>query len=938
MSSTLTRIHRILENCNYDIIILTETWISDHHLDAEIASSSWQITRFDRPGDGLGGGVLVAVKSNLPCSSVSIDMTNLNTFTSQQCWVKIILDSKDIYCGCFYLREHQSHEDYYNFINASTSVIDKMKTEDICFIFGDFNLRHIMWDKVDDDESFFEPSNITTDHQEKVLQFFAEKGLGQICNLQNRAGYVLDLVFTNALDNFELKEIDSIFNKSSVFHKCFDVKYLYAFNNLNCNSVASSKTVFDFKNADFPKITEQLRELALDPNWSIDRQADHFIDQLSIAIETFVPKKVLTIRNKAPWHDSTYFRLKNRRNRDFKRWRSEGTEQLKSNFLQSREELEIYDEHSYEIYMRKAAEKIKQNSREFWKCLDYKRQTNGYPNSMSYNNVFKHNNQDICKLFKDFFQSVYSEPQAIQNDFNELPMSIDSLTDLTLRRESLLKELQGLDLNKGPGPDGIPTIFLRNVSCYIVDPLLTIFNRSLKEGYFPSNWKTSNITPIFKNGDRSKVENYRGISMLSVIPKLFEKLVTEQIVEFLVGKINEHQHGFHQGRSTTSNLSYYVSNLLLGMEHNKQVDAIYTDFSKAFDKVNHDILEIKLTKIGIRGDLLKWLKSYLSERTQKVKVNGFLSEAINVTSGVPQGSHLGPVLFNIFINDLTLNINYCNYLLYADDMKLYGNVNQISDTLLIQNDLNNISTWCTKNLMFLSVPKCNVISFSRRKDIISSNYSIDNVILKKVSTIRDLGITLDNKINFNHHIDKMTNNARRTLAFVKRRSKEFKDPYVTKSLYCSLVRSKLEYASVVWNTDIENHISKIESVQKQFLLFALRNLGWRRDTFILPSYGARLKLLNMDSLKDRRQNFDTMFAFDLIRKNIKCTDLCNKIVFNAQPPQNLRSRRLLFVALHTRNYTYNEPFSRVSRSFNNVSNLYDESISRMSFKKKLKSI
>lgn len=306
MTSDLTKIHRILDNCDYDIVILTETWLRDHHLDSEIASPSWQITRFDQPGDGRGGGVLIAVKSSLPCSSIHLDTTilsNLNTFTSQQCWVKIILETKDIYIGNFYLREQQTPDDYYNFINASSTIIDSMKSEDICFILGDFNLRNIIWDKIDDDDSFFAPSNITTDHQEKVLDFFAEHGLSQICDLQNRAGNVLDLAFTNALDNFELKSTVSIFDKTSVHHKCFDLKYLYAFNNLSQQHAVATRTIFDFENADFTEIVNKLANMMIDPDWTIDHQADYFIDFLTSIMETDVPKKIVIIRNKAPWHD-----------------------------------------------------------------------------------------------------------------------------------------------------------------------------------------------------------------------------------------------------------------------------------------------------------------------------------------------------------------------------------------------------------------------------------------------------------------------------------------------------------------------------------------------------------------------------------------------------------------------------------------------------------
>ena len=562
MTSQLTRFHRILENCTYDVVILTETWLRSHHLDPEIASSSWQIARFDRPNEGRGGGVLIAIRSSIPCSSINIEMTNQDVMSFQQCWMKILLDTKDVYLGCFYMKPNQNSDHYFDFVNAASTILNSMKTEDICFIFGDFNLPGLKWNKIEEDDCIYAPSNITTELQERFLQFFAEQGLGQLCNLENQSGNVLDLVFTNAVDNFELKEIDSIFHKTSVHHKCFEVKFLYAYENLT--EATSSKTIYDFNNADYKRISEYLQTIILHPNLNIDQMAEYFVNELCTVINLFVPRKIIIIRNKAPWHDSTYFRLKNRRNKEFKRWRENNSEQQKLNFLQCREELENYDNHAYELYVRESANKIKQNPKEFWKCIDYKRQTNGYPSSMSYKNEFKHDKKDICKLFKEFFQTVYEEPQTtIAENFSDIPNSSDYLTDIIINRDDLLNELKNLDKNKGPGPDGIPTMFLKNIANYIVDPLLTIFNYSLKEGYFPRKWRTSNVTPIFKSGDRSKVENYRGIAILSVIPKLFERIVTEHIVRFLTGKLNDHQHGFQQGRSTTTNLSYYVSHLLL---------------------------------------------------------------------------------------------------------------------------------------------------------------------------------------------------------------------------------------------------------------------------------------------------------------------------------------------------------------------------------------
>ena len=182
--------------------------------------------------------------------------------------------------------------------------------------------------------------------------------------------------------------------------------------------------------------------------------------------------------------------MKNRRNKEFKIWRSTDSEQHKLNFLQSREELESYDKYAYERYVRKSTNKIKSRPREFWNCLDYKRSTKGYPSSMTYNNDFAHNTNDACKLlFKNFFETVYERPQEIDHEtFSEIPNEADELTDIVIDRDCVLLELNSLDHNKGPGPGGIPKKCLKMFAGQLAEPLMLLFNKSLSVvGYFPKN-------------------------------------------------------------------------------------------------------------------------------------------------------------------------------------------------------------------------------------------------------------------------------------------------------------------------------------------------------------------------------------------------------------------------------------------------------------------
>jgi hypothetical protein len=263
--------------------------------------------------------------------------------------------------------------------------------------------------------------------------------------------------------------------------------------------------------------------------------------------------------------------------------------------------------------------------------------------------------------------------------------------------------------------------------------LFYIFNKSLATGSFPDNWKKSFLTPFYKSGGRGNVANYRGIAILSFIPKLFEKIVCDKLNLKLTSNFHNEQHGFTQNRSINSNLMVYTKFIFDVMENKSQVDSIYTDFSKAFESVDHKILIKKLLALGFSGNILNWISSYLSGRSQNVRFLGKISNSILVTSGVPQGSHLGPLLFNLFICDLSIILKDINHLFYADDLKIYHEIKTLEDAQFLQNKLNDLDNWCNFNKLKLNVEKCHSISFSRKpvKNVFS--YSLGNKILDKVN-------------------------------------------------------------------------------------------------------------------------------------------------------------------------------------------------------------
>lgn len=429
------------------------------------------------------------------------------------------------------------------------------------------------------------------------------------------------------------------------------------------------------------------------------------------------------------------------------------------------------------------------------------------------------------------------------------------------------------------------------------------------------------------------MENYRPISILCCLAKVFETLLHDALYPVVQPAISESQHGFVKKRSTTSNLMTFTHAVFDKLEKRSQVDAIYVDFSKAFDKVPHNLAIAKLNRLGLPCWTIQWLKSYLSSRKAFVKVQGARSDIFGISSGVPQGSHLGPLIFVLFINDLCDQLD-CGKLLYADDLKLFRTIKTLLDCCALQADVDRVSNWCDLNGMQMNANKCKVISFSRRQSTTVFDYSLNSSSLERVSSIKDLGVILDSKLRFHEHIATMTAKANAMLGFLRRNTQLFDDAYALKSLYCALVRSVLEYGVQIWAPYHAVHVENIERVQKRFIRYALRGLPWN-DPAHLPPYEHRCALIGVQSLANRRTLLQRLFVFDVITGNIDCSSLLANVQFHA-PARQLRNRQLLWIPSHRSLYGYNNPLDSCCRLFNDVCDVFDFNISKFVFKNRIK--
>ena len=329
--------------------------------------------------------------------------------------------------------------------------------------------------------------------------------------------------------------------------------------------------------------------------------------------------------------------------------------------------------------------------------------------------------------------------------------------------------------------------------------------------------------------------------------------------------------------------------------------------------------------------MLQWLNSYLTGRQMSVKIGDAISEPFDASSGVPQGSHLGLVIFLLFLNDVH-SVLKCLKLSFADDFKLYAAIRSASDAEVLQQQLATFSCWCCDNRMTLNVSKCSVISFSRKRNTLHFNYQLQGTLLQRSTLVKDLGVMLDSKLTFNEHNEFVCRKASKTLGFLFRITKEFKDIRCLKVLYCSLVRSSLEYSAVIWSPYYANHINRLEKLQRKFVRYALRHLPWN-NPFTLPPYEDRCKLIGLEKSSVRRDVAKALFVSDLINSNIDSPELLQQLNFNIQR-RNLRSYNF-FKVTHARiNYAFHEPVSSILRTFNNCSNVFDFNLSRASLKLK----
>ena len=433
------------------------------------------------------------------------------------------------------------------------------------------------------------------------------------------------------------------------------------------------------------------------------------------------------------------------------------------------------------------------------------------------------------------------------------------IANIYFNHQDIMDVITKLPNSASPGPDGMPPCLFKRAPLQISLMLENIFKLSFETGEIPDMLKLGMITPIHKGGSTSDPANFRPISLTSHVSKTAERLVREELVRHLEmsDKMDKCQHGSRRGRSTLSQLLEHHDEIIRMLENGENVDSVYLDFSKAFDKCDIGILMYKLKALSVTGKLLRWIHSFLSNRKQQVVVDGKSSKITDVKSGVPQGTVLGPLLFLIYIHDIGNNISAIKKV-YVDDTKVKKGVKTEDDVEILQADLDKIYQWAKDNNMTFNGKKFQVMRYGQNEELKNNTLYLTedaNEVIERFETVKDLGVIMSEDATFNEHIEAVAKKVRQKTGWVLRtffsRNQNF-----MKTMFKTLIVPHVDYCSQLWMPTTPKGIETIEKLQKHFFnrIPPIRQLN----------YWDQLKEMKMLSLQRRQERYRILYTWKIL--------------------------------------------------------------------------
>lgn len=866
--------------------MLSETWLNSAVSDAEISlSRSHDIYRRDRPT--RGGGVLLAVNSKLK-SRRRFDLeTNCEVI-----WIEVASASSKLLLACYY-RPPDS-----NCLELLYDSLLRARSEGIVVVAGDFNLN-IKW------ESATTGVCETPVDRDFLVTCIHALGLGQHVLQPTRCGAFLDLLLSS-VDPYKVSCGSNYFESDDD-----SVEAHFGLPWLRRLPAAPTRPTPCWARADWKGLRGALNLLpaSLLDAASVDEAAENLSDILLAAVNDFVPMTRPRSCKFAAWvKPDTRLAVKNKRSA-WALWKQHPNPNTKNTFQFLRKHSKGLLQRDYNNHIQEAADQMSSNPKRFWSLVNSRKRLPGIPNSVNHENKSA-SDTDRPSLFNEYFCSNFQTPFSSSS----LPL-VDSicshsLSNIETTPDEVKNIISSLKSSRATGPDGLSPILLKNISTIIASPLSSLFNRCFSLGRFPQVWKRANVIPVPKSANKSLVSSYRPISLLSILSFVLEKIIHSRLLYAALPYISSEQHGFLPKSSCLTNLLTFQNHILSAFSEKSQLDAIFLDFSKAFDTVDHTLLLHKLsTRFNLHGSFLSLISDFLHGREQRVVISGSASEWKPVVSGVPQGSVLGPLLFSLFMDDLAQSIPSSlstNVLLYADDCKIFKQISSVNDSENLQTALSFVHDWCTTWRLQVNPHKSAFISFTLKKKPVSSSYSINSVNIQRVSTHKDLGVFLDEKLSFASHIEHVRKKSMSLLGLLFRFT-DINDQRALRTFFTSLILPISDFCSPVWTMASPSTLNNLDRILSFFISIVRHRVP---DFRALTRYEI-LNRLGLKSLRERRVQTDITFFHKILNNNLRSTNLLSCLSFRV-PSRNTRLNTLFHLSkprlsLIQRSYFYRTP-------------------------------
>ena len=844
------------------LLTLSETWVHKDISDAELEICGYQLFRRDR--GAKGGGVAVYVRNDVS----AVRRFDLEYDSIEGLWLEILIPkSRSLLVGTFYRAPNSSSYYDKDFMAKFEGMMDTcMAQGNEIVIMGDLNC------------DFLEKRTASTECKQ-LKAIFKSLNFTQLISEATRVTQgsktLLDLIASNVPQNicfsgvvpYGLSDHDMVFCVRKLNHRKAPVQTKLIRNYANYDPSSFCK---DLNNVDWdmPEIssgnTDDLCN-CINEQWSNFKTS--FV-RIADCHAPIISKRVRGIDN-CPWMTSDIKRDMRQRDYSLKKARRTTKDEDWLNYRVLRNRVTKKIKAAKNLYNKKLVEENTNDPKAFWKTI--KKILPGEEkvkvSSISIDGENCTNKLKIANAFNKFFLGSVSRLKLAFGTLGTKITSVLSKNDhetemasfkfKAVSQELILSNLKKLKTKKSCGLDNISPRLLVDAAEIVAKPLTKLINASLTSGFIPDDWKCAKVTPLFKKGKKNEMDNYRPISVLPVASKLLERAVHSQLYTFLNEHhlLNPYQCGFRKYHSTESAAISFTDSVRRGMDQGLLTGAVFIDLRKAFDTVDHETIAAKLKSFGIFDIELKWFQEYLRNRKQVVAMDNELSDLCGISTGVPQGSILGPLLFVLLMNDLPDHINKCSVLMYADDTVLFYSSRDVQDIeSVLTSDLGLVSLWLRDNSLFLHKDKTESVLFgtgARLANVSSFDVSINGHLIKRKMHFTYLGVVLDETLSFNEHVKHVLSKAGKRLGMLGR-IRDNLSMNTANTIYKSFILPVLDYCDTVWTCCGKVNSDLLERLHRRAARIVLKSSN--SDKAIIS--------LKYDTLQSRRNNH----VYNLVRK------------------------------------------------------------------------